>query len=349
MKLTCDRNKADPLFVYYFFKSPAGQHSLLMHTSQTGVPAISQPVTSLKGIRFAFPELPEQRAIAHILGTLDDKIELNHRMNETLEAIARAFFKSWFVDFDPVRVKAGGHRSDLPDVLADQFPDSFEESELGRIPRGWLIGSLGEVCRRVAMGPFGSDIKTDNFVEFGVPVVRGSNLTRGFVEDSFVFVSDEKADQLRNANAFPGDIVVTHRGTLGQVGLIPQGSKFPRYVVSQSQMLLSVNLDLVTPRYVYEFLRSPSGQHALLANTSQTGVPAIARPTSSLRSIPLLLPPLDVLRGFGTIVEPLYRRCDHNTNECRTLTALRDSLLPKLISGQVRVQPSKDEVWKVSG
>lgn len=108
----------------------------------------------------------------------------------------------------------------------------------------------------------------------------------------FVFVSEAKADDLRNANAFRGDVVITQRGTLSQVGLIPHTSRFPRYVVSRSQILLSVDPDMVTPRYVYEFLRSPGGQHALLANTSQTGVPAIARPTSSVRAIRLLKPPL---------------------------------------------------------
>src|SRR5690606_31830665 len=93
MKLTCDRSKACPEFIYYFFKSPIGQHALLMNTSQTGVPAISRPVTSIKAIELPLPPLNEQRAIAHILGTLDDKIELNRKQNETLEAMARALFK----------------------------------------------------------------------------------------------------------------------------------------------------------------------------------------------------------------------------------------------------------------
>ena len=95
---------------------------------------------------FRFPPLAEQRAIAHILGTLDDKIELNRRMNETLEAMARALFKSWFVDFDPVRAKAEGRDPGLPQPLADLFPDSFEDSELGEIPKGWRAASVDEVC-----------------------------------------------------------------------------------------------------------------------------------------------------------------------------------------------------------
>ncbi|MGE0824885.1 MAG: hypothetical protein AB7P18_22555 [Candidatus Binatia bacterium] len=154
-------------------------------------------------------------------------------------------------------------------------------------------------------------------------------------------MSEEKADQLRNANAFPNDIIITHRGTLGQIGLIPERSLFPRYVVSQSQMLLSVNQDVGTPRYLYEFLLSFSGQHALLANTSQTGVPAIARPTSSVRAIQLILPPIQILRRFDTVLGSLYMRRDHAINESRTLAALRDRLLPKLISGELRVKDAE--------
>ena len=184
------------------------------------------------------------------------------------------------------------------------------------------------------MGPFGSKIKTDNFKPTGVPLVRGSNLKDGFVDDSFAFISSEKADELRNANAFPGDIVITHRGTLGQVGLIPEASRFPRYVVSQSQMLLSVAPG-ATPRYLYDYLRSARGQHALLANTSQTGVPAIARPTASVRAIRFVLPRLEVLAAFDALVGPLYQGKGQRQQEADTLGALRDALLPKLMSGEL--------------
>jgi type I restriction enzyme S subunit len=290
---------------------------------------------------FVLPPLPEQRRIAHILGTLDDKIELNRRMNETLEAIARALFKSWFVDFDPVRAKAEGRDTGLPAHIADLFPDSFEDSELGAIPSGWGVGSLGDLCGRVAMGPFGSDIKTDNFVASGIPVIRGGNLTNGFVDEKFVYVSEAKADDLRNANAFPGDIVMTHRGTLGQVGLIPSKSRFPRYVVSQSQMLLSVNPEIASAHYVFGYFRSPKGQHALLANASQTGVPAIARPTTSVRAIRLVVPERAVVTVFDRIASSLGARQVTATRESRALATVRDALLPKLIAGELPMQTKR--------
>lgn len=286
----------------------------------------------------------EQRAIAHILGTLDDKIELNRGMSETLEAMARAIYKSWFVDFDPVHAKASGEAPEsicrrlglTPDLLA-LFPGRFGDSELGEVPEGWKGSNLGAVCRRVAMGPFGSDIKTSNFVPEGVPVIRGGNLTAGFVDDGFAFVTEAKADELRNANAWSGDIVITHRGTLGQVGLIPPHSTYPRYVVSQSQMVLTTNGEVATPRFVYEFLRTPQGQQALLANTSQVGVPAIARPTTSVKAIALVMPPVDLQRTFDQVVGPLFDRARCSSVESRTLAAVRDTLLPELLSGELRV------------
>ena len=169
--MRCDHRKVLPEFVVAFFKSPEGQHQLLANTSQVGVPSIAQPVTYLRTIEIPLPPIPEQRAIAHILGTLDDKIELNRRMNETLEAMARALFKSWFVDFDPARAKRRGepmcspqpgqvsqsgqapqsgqaHRpapTEWPQHILDLFPDRFVDSELGEIPEGWGVRVHAEI------------------------------------------------------------------------------------------------------------------------------------------------------------------------------------------------------------
>jgi type I restriction enzyme, S subunit len=333
------RRDVDARFVKYFLMSRTGQEALGAHSLGSVQQVIN--LRDLKTVRIPQPPLPDQRAISHILGTLDDKIELNRRMNETLEAMARAFFQSWFVDFDPVRAKAEGRDPGLPKHVADLFPDSLVQTEVGAAPDGWPVNLLGNLCRRVAMGPFGSDITTNNYVPSGVPVVRGGNLATGFVHGPFVYLTEQKADALRGANAFANDIVITHRGTLGQVGLIPEPSDFPRYVVSQSQMLLSIDKDAATAEYVFEFLRSPAGQHALLANTSQTGVPAIARPTTSTRAIRIVEPPIDVLNQFSRAVRATYARRQANVTESRALASLRDTLLPKLISGELRLKDAE--------
>ena len=125
---------------------PKGQHQLLANTSQVGVPSIAQPVTYLRTIEIPLPPLPEQRAIAHVLGTLDDKIELNRRINQTLEEMARAIFQDWFVDFGPVRAEMEGREPYLPPELWSLFPDRLVDSELGQIPEGWGGESVGGGC-----------------------------------------------------------------------------------------------------------------------------------------------------------------------------------------------------------
>src|SRR2546425_5662901 len=140
MKLTVNREVADPLFVYYVFSTVEQQDYIRQNAIQTGVPHTNLGI--LRATPIPLPPLHEQRAIAHILGTLDDKIELNRRMSETLEAMARVLFKSWFVDFDPVRAKAEGRDPGLPKPFTDLFPDRFEDSELGEIPVGWRIAPV---------------------------------------------------------------------------------------------------------------------------------------------------------------------------------------------------------------
>ena len=187
------------------------------------------------------------------------------------------------------------------------------------------------------MGPFGSRITSDNFVPSGVPVIRGNNLVNGFIEDGFVYLTEEKADELKSSVAYPGDIVFTHRGTLGQVGLIPESAASPRYIVSQSQMLLAINRQVISPKIVYYFFRSPSGQQALLANTNTTGVPSLARPSTSLKAIQMVIPNKAISDRFDKLVYSLEAKREQNVQEIVSLTAIRDSLLPKLLSGQLQV------------
>ena len=139
-----DQTKADPLFIYYFFNSPGGLHSLDTIRRQAAVAGITG--SDLAQLQIPLPPLPEQRAIAHILGTLDDKIELNRRMNQTLEEMARAIYKDWFVGFGPVRAKLEGREPYLPPDLWSLFPDRLVDSELGEIPEGWGVRALGEVA-----------------------------------------------------------------------------------------------------------------------------------------------------------------------------------------------------------
>jgi type I restriction enzyme S subunit len=322
----------NPRYAYYFLKTI----DLRVLNSGSAQPSLNR--NFVHPVPILIPPGREQDAIAAILGALDDKIDLNRRMNETLEAMARAIFKDWFADFGPTCARMEGRPPYLAPEVWALFPDRLDDE---RKPEGWRFTKLGDLCARIAMGPFGSDITTDNFVNHGVPIIRGGNLKNGFVDHSFVYVTEAKADALRNANAFPQDIIITHRGTLGQVGIIPTKPAYPRYIVSQSQMLLTANSKITSPRLIFEFLRSERGMQQLLAFTSQVGVPAIARPTTSLRSLNVLSPSQSVLLAFDSLLTPLVEGEAANIAESRTLVDIRELLLPKLMSGEVRVKDAE--------
>ena len=217
------------------------------------------------------PSKVEQVEIAKTLALFDDRITLLRETNATLEAIAQALFKSWFVDFDPVRAKMDGRVSEgMDESTAALFPDVLEESELGLVPRGWRVDTIENVAERVGMGPFGSNIKVETFVQNGIPVISGQHLKQTLVEDNtFNFVTEEHATRLAKSCVQPGDVIFTHAGSIGQVSMLHASSRFERYVLSQRQFFLRCDPEVVKPEWAIYFFRSPIGQHLLLANASQ--------------------------------------------------------------------------------
>ena len=177
----------------------------------------------------------------------------------------------------------------------------------------WKTYKIGDIIDEIAMGPFGSNIKVDNFIDFGVPVLNGANL-QGFKlkEESFNYVSSQKADSLGKANAYRGDVVITHRGTLGQIVYIPNDSKFDRYIISQSQFRVRLNSQYVLPEYFVYYFHTRLGQHKLLMNASQVGVPALARPTSTFKEITIALPPLEEQRRIAGILGAIDDKIENN-------------------------------------
>ena len=177
----------------------------------------------------------------------------------------------------------------------------------------WKEYKVAEVIEEISMGPFGSNIKVDNFIDSGVPVLNGSNL-QGFKlnEDSFNYVSQEKADSLGKANAHRGDVVITHRGTLGQIIYIPEDSKYEQYVISQSQFRLKLNKEIIRPDFFVYFFHTRLGQHRILMNASQVGVPALARPTSTFKEVLVPVPPIDVQSKVMDILHSLDDKIEVN-------------------------------------
>ena len=172
---------------------------------------------------------------------------------------------------------------------------------------------IADLISEISMGPFGSNIKVECFVDEGIPVLNGSNL-EGFVlkENSFRYVTEGKANSLGKANAHRGDVVITHRGTLGQIVFIPSDSIYDRYVISQSQFRVKCN-ERVLPEYLVYYFHTRIGQHKLLSNASQVGVPALARASTTFQTIEIDIPNIKTQHKIVSILETIRRRIDTNS------------------------------------
>ncbi|EOX4791656.1 restriction endonuclease subunit S [Vibrio alginolyticus] len=179
----------------------------------------------------------------------------------------------------------------------------------------------------IAMGPFGSRIKAENFVDSGVPVLKGGNLHGAYINDSDCdFLTEEKADELKSSVVYEGDIVITHRGTIGQVSIVSDESKYPRYVVSQSQLKISLDKTKVNPYYVNYYLRSRLGQHQLLSFASQVGVPAIAKASTSVKQIRVPCPPLTIQGKIVDFIRAIDRKLTNNSSVNQTLEEMAQAI-----------------------
>ncbi|MCK9187836.1 restriction endonuclease subunit S [Acidithiobacillus sp.] len=339
MKLTCKTNLAAPPFIYYFFKSNIGQQALLINTSQTGVPAISRPVTSLKNITILLPSLSEQRRIAHILGTLDDKIENNRKTAKTLEAMAQAIFKSWFVDFDPVRAKMAGEspesickRLKLTPEILDLFPDRLVDSELGEIPEGWLTTTLGSITSRIKRGlsPAYSD-------GYGILVLNQKCIREFMVDTSKARRHDPAVRSIEGLLLEVGDVLVnsTGVGTLGRVAQV---------LHIQESSIIDSHVTLVRPdkKYPWSYL----GQLVMTLQPQieemgegSTGQTELSR--GKLANLHITLPTTSILEKYHKIILPVKGRISDCERQIQILKNIRDTLLPKLISGKIRVPDSE--------
>jgi type I restriction enzyme S subunit len=313
----------DERFAYYLLKSL----DFSSFNSGSAQPSLNR--NFIHPISIEVPPLPEQRAIAHILGTLDDKIELNRRMNETLEAMARALFKSWFVDFDPVRAKAAGRQPYGMDAeTAALFPDSFKDSPLGEVPRGWGVEKLRECCSRVENGGTPRRDEPAYWEPGTVPWLTSSEVRQSIVIETENFISEEG---LANSSAklWPSGttVVALYGATAGQVCFLAK------------QMCTNQACCGLTPAEsasFYLYLRTSSSVEAFAQQARGSAQQNLSQ--QIVADFPTLIPASEVLKSFENRVRPLFEKWIANLTESRTLAALRDALLPKLLSGEVKVE-----------
>ena len=323
------RRDVDSRFVMYFLSSRFGQEALGAHSRGSVQQVIN--LRELKTVCVPTPPLSEQRAIAHILGTLDDKIELNRRMSETLEAMARALFQSWFVDFDPVRAKAEGRDPGLPQPLADLFPDSFVDSELGEIPRGWEVKKLSDLCS-TQYGYTASAVDEP----VGPKFLRVTDINkRNWIDWGDVPHCEIEPDTRASYALHLGDVVVARMADPGKSAIIEEyiDAVFASYLVRLK------TLSLAHSYFVYGFLKSDL--YAEYAEGTKSGSVQANMNAKVIVGASLTVPPKAVLDAFLRAVLPLRQRLVANVRESRTLAALRDALLPKLISGELRVKDAE--------
>ena len=324
-----DRNAIDPRFLFYWVQSKEFYQQYKSVSQKTNM-AEYVSLSDQRSMEITLPFSGQQKAIAHILGTLDDKIELNRKTNETLEAMAKALFKSWFVDFDPVRAKAEGRPTGLPDEISDLFPDSFEDLELGEIPKGWTIQSAGKQYE-VSIGktpprkePQWFSTSNDDMPwlsirdlgEVGVYADRTSErLTREAIEKFNVKIVP------------PDTAVLSFKLTIGRVA-ITWGEMLTNEAIAHFLPLTNG----VGSEYTYCLL-SQYDYHSLGSTSSI----ATAVNSQILRDMPLVVPPGTIARAFCDATASIFSSLKCAQQETHCLSDFRDTLLPKLISGEIRI------------
>lgn len=325
------QNVSDGLFAYYLARSSEFRSFAIGHMEGTsGRQRV--PTTAVAKFQFRLPPLPEQKTIAHILGTLDDKIELNRRMNATLEAVARALFQSWFVDFDPVRTKLDGRQpAGLDTATAALFPAHFQESPLGHTPKGWEVRSLDQVAHflnglALQKYPPGDGVT--------LPVIKIAQLRKG---------NSEGADRC-NTELAPqyivedGDVLFSWSGSL-EVELWCGGQG------ALNQHLFKVTSPEFPKWFYYLWALYHLDEFRLIAAGKATTMGHIQR--GHLTAAKVLVPPSALLDSMTRIMAPLIDQIIANRTQSRTLATIRDALLPKLLSGALSVVQAASELETV--
>jgi type I restriction enzyme S subunit len=335
-----DFKELDPWCLSYWLKSTEGQRALASVMIGSAQKALT--IDSLRNLSVQLPSFAQQKNIAVVLRALDDKIELNRRMNATLEAMARALFQSWFMDFDPVRAKLDGEGFNSPRLQREGqgfespylhlFPDSFQDSELGHIPKGWTAQRL----------PDAIEVNPRRSLKGGTsaPYLDMKNLpTQGHSADEVIDREFSSGTKFQNGDTLLARITpCLENGKTGYVDFLEDG----QVGWGSTEYIVLCPKPPLPPQYGYLLARSDALRtHAIQNMTGTSGRQRV--PSECFNTFWLAVPPLDVARRFDELTAPLMAKIKANSNESRTLATLRDTLLPKLLSGELRVdgkQPS---------
>ena len=330
--LRADGSRVDPAFLKWLVRSPAWWREIGKFIN-VGAVFDSLRCADVPNFELPIPPRAAQLRIAEILDSLDDKIELNRRMNETLEAMARALFKSWFVDFEPVRAKIAGRDVGLPRDIADLFPDHLVESPIGQVPRGWDISQIGKEV--TAVGGSTPSTKVDAFWLPGEHAWATpkdlSTLTVPVLLGTAKKVTPAGLATISSGLLPKGTVMMSSRAPIGYLAIaetpVAVNQGFIAMVCTQRLPNLYV---LFWCRENLNHIRNIAGGSTFAEISKRV-----------FRPIPVMVPPPEVLDSFSCTVRPLYARMVANVKQTACLAGIRDLLLPKLVSGEVHVQHSE--------
>jgi type I restriction enzyme, S subunit len=337
-----DPGRIESRFLRYWCQGPEFTEQLGgMKASTDMAPYLS--LVDQRRLRMTLPSISKQRAIAHILATLDDKIELHRKMNETLEAIARAIFTSWFVDFDPVRAKAEGRDPGLPQPLADLFPDRFQDSELDKIPEGWPVETLADHFDAVK----GVSYKGEGLGESGEPLHNLNSVYEGggYKYEGIKYYSGDFAQR---HVVRPGDVIVANteqghdRLLIGYAAIVSK--VFGDHgIVSHHIYRLGPKLgSRLTSLFLCHLLNSPRMHDVVSGYANGTTVNML--PIDGVQRPEMVCPPASLVSAFDALASMIEQRREEMVMESRSLVSLRDTLLPKLLSGEIRLKDAERPV-----
>jgi type I restriction enzyme S subunit len=325
-------------FLFQWMKSTEFQSTL--SSLDNGSVQGNLSVRNISGVRLPDFSEKQQHTIAHILGTLDDKIELNQKMNQTLGDIAKAVFKSWFVDFDPVRSKAEGRPTGLPAEISDLFPDNLVDSEIGEIPAGWALKTIGDIADCVGGGT--PSTKNPEFWDNGIHAWTTpkdlSNSRSIHLMQTDRKITDHGLKKISSGLLSAGTVLMSSRAPVGYLALTTEPT-----AINQGYIALRPK---GTVSNYYLLLWCDTNLSEIKSRASGTTFAEISK--ASFRPIRALAPHDDVMSAFHRIVSPIYERVHISSKETQLLEDLRDTLLPKLISGELRI-PDAEKFLQEAG
>jgi len=333
------KSKYDGLWLYYYLQSPKAKNH--MHTSAQGSTQQYLSLKTLRGFPLSVPDSEtDKRAICEVLKTIDDKIELNQKMNQTLEEIAKAIFKSWFVDFDPVRAKAEGRPTGLPPEISDLFPDQLVDSGIGEIPKGWILSAFDDLVEEY-IDNRGKTPPTENS---GIPLVEIKHIYPNSLFPNLntdKYVSKDTLESWFRKYVKKYDVLISTVGTIGLTSIVFN----EEFAIAQNILGFRFKNESLST-FMFCMIKSMYFQNQINARLIETVQKSIKR--KDLNTIPVLVPDENLIGRFFNIVNPLIERSYNNSCQNEVLSELRDTLLPKLISGELRI-PDAEKFLEEAG